>query len=74
MSIWSNVGEPVPAFYEAVAEETLHVDIATATSWTSHTRLTLWDDYGAVDEEVLLTPDAVEMLRAKLTEVCEGRS
>lgn len=81
MSIWISVGEPVMALdghddattYRAEGMETLHVDIAT-TGMHDHTRLSVWSDDGSVDECVLLSPDAVEGLRAKLTTIREGES
>lgn len=79
MSIWSSIGDPVPALdghdnnYRADGPETLHVDIAT-TFAHDHTRLSVWSEGGSVDECVLLSPDGVEALHAKLTAIREGES
>jgi hypothetical protein len=53
--------------YTGTGNEDLHIDVATATSWHSATRLSVDNYPGSMDVCVLLTVDGVDTLIAMLT-------
>lgn len=58
--------------YRGEGTPDINVDVATARSWHDRVRLSLWRDaasgVGGFEAEVLLTPDAVRLLRDRLSE------
>lgn len=81
MSIWTSISPDIRAADDVDnfdtclpnSVETVHVDVATATSWTDRIRLCAYSDPGEptgspVDTSVTLTVAAAEQLARNLTD------